>query len=489
MNGELRNQTTSDAGFPQKISPCTLRPPSLRVGFSRDLLVRLSLSANTVFLSTKLGSELRAEVLRLEYLANLDLGIAGHRVRTALDPLDRFFLRLHLEQPESGYQLLGLGERTIDHGPLVTREPHTRTLRARVQSFAGKHDARLDKLFIVCAHLGQHLLRRHQACFGVPCGLYHHHESHLVSLMSYWFVSGAGFAGSVPRAAPLTNTSNENLRNRHGDECLVIYSARFNVLEQDGPDFMSDDENPIGAPGDSKTAVTEGSRFYRLLVESVRDYGIFVLDPTGRVASWNEGAQRIKGYSADEIIGRHFSTFYPEEDKLAEKPKMELEGATRDGRFEDEGWRIRKDGTRFWAYVVITALRTESGELVGFAKVTRDLTERRAAEQKAIEDAKRITKAELANRAKSEFLAAMSHELRTPLNAIAGYADLLELGIAGTVNAQQRDYIGRIRRSQQHLLGIINDLLNYSRIEAGQVTYDQSPVSLNQVVDAVVPLL
>ena len=252
---------------------------------------------------------------------------------------------------------------------------------------------------------------------------------------------------------------------------------------------MIDDENQIGADGKPFEAVAERSGLYRLLVESVRDYGIFVLDPTGHVASWNEGAERIKGYTAEEIIGRHFSTFYPEEDKLAEKPKMELEGATRDGRFEDEGWRVRKDGTQFWANVVITALRTEKGELVGFAKVTRDLTERRAAEQKALEDAKRATKAELANRAKSEFLAAMSHELRTPLNAIAGYADLLELGIAGMVNAQQRDYIGRIRSSQQHLLGIINDLLNFSRIEAGQVTYDQSPVTLSKVVDAVLPLL
>ena len=252
---------------------------------------------------------------------------------------------------------------------------------------------------------------------------------------------------------------------------------------------MINDENAIEPSGDPGGTVDEGNGLYRLLVESVRDYGIFLLDTEGHVASWNEGAQRIKGYSAEDIIGRHFSTFYPEEDKLAEKPKMELEGATRDGRFEDEGWRIRKDGTQFWANVVITALRTGNGELVGFAKVTRDLTERRAAEQKAIEDAKRVTKAELANRTKSEFLAAMSHELRTPLNAIAGYADLLEMGIAGMVNPQQRDYIGRIRNSQQHLLGIINDLLNFSRIEAGQVTYNQSPVSLGQVVDAVVPLL
>ena len=242
--------------------------------------------------------------------------------------------------------------------------------------------------------------------------------------------------------------------------------------------------------GRSKVAVGSGlSRLLLLLIESVRDYGIFVLDPEGIVASWNEGAQRIKGWTAEEIIGRHFSTFYPESDIVAEKPKRELEGATRDGRFEDEGWRVRKDGTQFWANVVITALRNDTGELVGFAKVTRDLTERRAAEDRAIEDARRVAQAEAANRTKSEFLAGMSHELRTPLNAIGGYVELLELGVGGTVTEQQSEYLTRIRGSQQHLLGIITDLLNYSRIEAGHLTYDIGPVRLREVVNTVIPLL
>jgi PAS domain S-box-containing protein len=120
---------------------------------------------------------------------------------------------------------------------------------------------------------------------------------------------------------------------------------------------------------------------YRLLVESIVDYGVFLLDPTGHVASWNRGAERIKGYAAHEIVGRHFSTFYPAEDVEAGKPAMELEVAKAEGRLEDEGWRIRKDGSRFWANVVITALRDASGELRGFAKVTRDLTQRRTAEE------------------------------------------------------------------------------------------------------------
>ena len=235
-------------------------------------------------------------------------------------------------------------------------------------------------------------------------------------------------------------------------------------------------------------ALRESEQRFRLLVQNVKDYGIFMLDPTGIIVSWNEGAERIKGYTADEIIGRHFSTFYPPEEVAAGKPAWELEVAMRDGVFEEEGWRVRKDGTLFWANVVITAL-IDDGEHIGFAKVTRDLTERRAAQMKAVEDARRIAEVEVANRAKSEFLAAMSHELRTPLNAIGGYAELMQLGVSGPITTQQADYLARIRTSQQHLLGIITDLLNYSRIEAGQITYDIADVSLHAVVDTVLPLL
>jgi PAS domain S-box-containing protein len=120
---------------------------------------------------------------------------------------------------------------------------------------------------------------------------------------------------------------------------------------------------------------------FRLLVEAVQDYAIFMLDPQGNVSSWNKGAERLKGYRAPEIVGRHFSCFYPEEDLRNGKPQWELTMAEKDGRFEDEGWRIRKDGSRFWANVIITAVRDESGKLLGFGKVTRDFTERMKTEQ------------------------------------------------------------------------------------------------------------
>jgi len=235
--------------------------------------------------------------------------------------------------------------------------------------------------------------------------------------------------------------------------------------------------------------IKHGGRIYQLMVESVRDYAIFMLDPNGYVASWNRGAERIKGYTANEIIGQHFSIFYRPEDIESGHPQHELEIAAREGRFEEERERLRKDGSVFWANVVITAVRDEDGTLVGFAKVTQDLTERRAAEGRAIEDARRLDESVTANVAKTQFLTAMSHELRTPLNAIGGYTELLSLGLGGPVTPEQRDYLERIRRSQQHLLGIISDLLNFSRIEAGHLTYDIRPLILSHVIDGVVPLV
>ncbi|HTU33293.1 MAG TPA: PAS domain-containing sensor histidine kinase, partial [Candidatus Acidoferrum sp.] len=138
----------------------------------------------------------------------------------------------------------------------------------------------------------------------------------------------------------------------------------------------------------AEVALRRDEQRFRLFVEAVQDYALFLLDAEGRVSTWNKGAQRIKGYEAHEIIGKHFSIFYPEEDVLGSKPQFELEIAAREGRFEDEGWRVRKDGSKFWANVIITALRDENGTLYGFGKVTRDFTERMLA-QEAQRDAQR----------------------------------------------------------------------------------------------------
>jgi len=132
----------------------------------------------------------------------------------------------------------------------------------------------------------------------------------------------------------------------------------------------------------------------RLLVDQITDYAIFLLTPTGEVATWNPGAERFKGYKADEIIGKHFRKFYSEQDQLSRKPEYELEVAAKTGRFEDEGWRIRKDGSRFWASVIITAIHDNKDRLIGFGKVTRDLTERKRSEEQLLELSRRLFKAQ-----------------------------------------------------------------------------------------------
>lgn len=274
----------------------------------------------------------------------------------------------------------------------------------------------------------------------------------------------------------------------------------------------------------AEEAVRHSEERIRLLIDSVTDHAIFMLDRTGQITTWNTGAQRIKGYTADEIIGRHFSAFYTEEDQADGKPARALGIAESTGRYEEEGWRVRKDGTRFWANVLISPIREADGEVVGFAKVTRDLTERHAAQERALENARHIAaqdaaraaaeqraadmhemterlhaqtaelarrseEAEKADRAKSEFLAAMSHELRTPLNAIGGYTQLLQLGIGGPMSPEQTEHLERIQRSQRHLLGIINDILNFSRVEAGQVAYELGAVEANEVIEDVAPMI
>lgn len=216
---------------------------------------------------------------------------------------------------------------------------------------------------------------------------------------------------------------------------------------------------------------------FRLVIERVRDYGIFTLDTDGIVTSWNLGAERIKGWQADEILGQHFSRFYPEEthDYL---PGEMLERAREKGAAEDEGWRLRNDGTRFWANVVITALRDEDGKLQGFAKVTRDMTERRRSE-----DALRAAReeAEAANLAKSEFLSRTSHELRTPLNAILGFGQLLEID-EDNFTQPHRAAIEQITKAGRHLLSLINDLLDISSIEAGSTDLEMEPLDITQLL-------
>ena len=170
-------------------------------------------------------------------------------------------------------------------------------------------------------------------------------------------------------------------------------------------------------------SLTEEGR-YRLLIEAVTDYAIYMLDPTGIVSSWNPGAQRFKGYAASEIIGQHFSRFYTEEDQKSGLPGRALDIAEREGKFENEGWRVRKDGTRFWAFVVIDPIRRPSGEVIGFAKITRDLTERREAQQKLAETREALLQSQKMD-AIGQLTGGIAHDFNNLLMAVIGSLELM----------------------------------------------------------------
>ena len=231
-------------------------------------------------------------------------------------------------------------------------------------------------------------------------------------------------------------------------------------------------------PGD---ALWRSEERFRLLVESVRDYAIFMLDEKGIVESWNAGAERIKGYKAREIIGRSFEAFYTEEERRAGKPARNLAKAAAEGRYEEEDWRVRKDGSRFWALVVLTALREPSGRLIGFAKVTRDLTERRRAEESlraALEDLRR------SNKELDEYAAFASHDLQEPLRKLSAYSDLLLRRYAGKLDDRAQTYLRYLTDSAARLQQLVRDLLDYSRI-GRTAQRPAEPVDLKAVARAV----
>jgi PAS domain S-box-containing protein len=213
----------------------------------------------------------------------------------------------------------------------------------------------------------------------------------------------------------------------------------------------------------------ESEARFRLLVDSVRDYAMFMLDADGNVRSWNVGAQALKGYRADEIIGRHFSAFYTPEDQQAGKPAMELRTARRHGRVEDEGWRVRKDGTLFWANVIVTAVHGKDGELIGFAKVTRDMTERR-----------RLEELERSSRMMSQFLAMLAHELRNPLAPMRNAVTLMQLEpLPSPALRSSRDIIDR---QLSHVTRLVDDLLDIGRLTTGKIKLRLERVSVAEIV-------
>jgi PAS domain S-box-containing protein len=219
----------------------------------------------------------------------------------------------------------------------------------------------------------------------------------------------------------------------------------------------------------TEEALRQSEERFRLLVEGVQDYAIFMLDPEGCVVSWNVGAERIHGYHASEIVGQHFSLFYPSEAAAEGRPAIELEAALKLGRTEDEGWRVRKDRSLFWANVVVTALRDKEGRLRGYAKVTRDLTERLKVEELKVADQQ-----------KNHFLAMLAHELRNPLAPIRNGIELLRMPHVDPASMDATTEM--MERQVGHLVHLVDDLLDVSRIISGKVTLRHEPLDLRTIV-------
>jgi len=216
---------------------------------------------------------------------------------------------------------------------------------------------------------------------------------------------------------------------------------------------------------------------FRMLVQSVTDYAIYLLDPDGRVSSWNAGAERFKGYTADEIMGEHFSRFYTDEDRAAEIPRIALETAASEGRFETEGWRLRKDGSRFWASVIIDTIRSDNGQLIGFAKVTRDLTEKRAIEEQLRQSQKM--------EAVGQLTGGIAHDFNNLLTGIGGSLEMMQVRMAQGRTGDFDRYLLAAQGAVKRAAGLTHRLLAFSRRQ----TLDPRPTNINRLVNGLQELI
>ncbi len=232
----------------------------------------------------------------------------------------------------------------------------------------------------------------------------------------------------------------------------------------------------------AEEALRRSEARFRVLVNRVYDYAIFMLAPDGTILSWNTGAERINGYSAEEAVGKHFSILYSAEDLALGRPELELGNALKTGHCEEEGWRIRKDGSRFWANASVTAMRDDEGMLLGFAKISRDLTDRKRIED-ALQHAKEL--AEASTRAKSTFLATMSHELRTPMTGVLGMIELLQ---TNPPPAETQLFLDTLRSSAVSLMTVLGDILDLSKIEADRIILETVDFNVFDLVSTILTL-
>jgi PAS domain S-box-containing protein len=247
----------------------------------------------------------------------------------------------------------------------------------------------------------------------------------------------------------------------------------------------------------AEAALRESEERFRMLVEGVKDYAIFMLDCDGRITSWNAGAQWMKGYRSEEILGQHFRHFYTPEDAQQLRPEQALRTAAAEGRFEEEGWRVRKGGSKFLAHAVITSLRDEKGQLRGFAQVTRNITEWKQAEAamrqseerfRALNEElservrERTAELEAANEELEAFNYSVSHDLRTPLRHIDGFVKSLQKSAADQLDRKSRRHLETIAESAAQMSNLIDHLLAFSRL--GRAELRKTTVSLDELVRA-----
>jgi len=216
----------------------------------------------------------------------------------------------------------------------------------------------------------------------------------------------------------------------------------------------------------AEDALKESEERLRMIVTNIKDYAVITLDPAGLVTSWNGAAERIKGYRTEEIMGKHVSIFYLPEEVAIGKPTIELETAKKSGRFEEDGWRVRKDGSQFWANVIVTPLQDQSGGVRGFLKITRDTTEKRKAEQELV---RRSAELEAANKELESFLYSVSHDLRAPLRGIEGFGQALQEDYSSVLDATGKNYLDRIRAGTRRMGVLIDDLLNLARVTRAEM--------------------
>jgi PAS domain S-box-containing protein len=269
----------------------------------------------------------------------------------------------------------------------------------------------------------------------------------------------------------------------------VVITALFN--EQNKHIGFSKVTRDLTERKKNEEALRQSEERYRALVEQVTDYEICMLDEKGRIISWNEGAQKMKGYTTAEIIGRYFTIFYPQEDILNGKPAYELEVARQEGKYEEEGWRLRKDGSRFWASVVITAVYNSEGFLLGYSKVTRDLTEKKEAEKalresseryRRIADELKITNDELsaANQELEQFTSIVSHDLQEPVRTIKSFLQLIEMKLNdGQIN-DLKTYISKSITAANRMRELIQNLLQYSQL--GKIEVVKEKVNVKELL-------